>query len=218
LRYQREVEGPVNGRFRNGLNTQSPQPGSRNRQQQKEQTRARLLDASLRLFVSKGYDGTTVRDIAEAAQLSAGLMFHYFPNKLAILEEHVKQAESGLAAVLTFLTSSTNARETFRGIAAMILSSFEEAKFRSLYLLMNQVLSFESMPPQVRQSLNAFRIIEASVPLIESGQKSGQFKPGKSLGLSVAFWGAIQGIAEVLAWNAGAPVPEPEVVTAILEK
>jgi hypothetical protein len=32
----------------------------------------------------------------------------------------------------------------------------------------------------------------------------------------VAFWGALQGIAEVLIWNPNAPIPNPDVVVSIL--
>ena len=65
------------------------------RQQQSDDTRRRLLDASLQLFVHKGFAGTTVRDIAKAAGVSPGLMFHYFPSKQAILQEHVRVIRSG---------------------------------------------------------------------------------------------------------------------------
>ena len=66
------------------------------RQQQSDDTRRRLLDSSLQLFVHKGFAGTTVRDIAKAAGVSPGLMFHYFPSKQAILQEHVRVIRSGI--------------------------------------------------------------------------------------------------------------------------
>jgi len=43
--------------------------------------RARLRDAALRLFAERGVAGASVRDIAEAAGVTAGLITHYFGSK-----------------------------------------------------------------------------------------------------------------------------------------
>lgn len=47
--------------------------------------RAHLLDAALRVFAERGYQGARVRDIAAEAQVAAGLLYHYFPSKEAVL-------------------------------------------------------------------------------------------------------------------------------------
>jgi AcrR family transcriptional regulator len=44
-------------------------------------TRQRILDTALRLFATKGYDKTTMRDIASAAGCSLGLAYRYFASK-----------------------------------------------------------------------------------------------------------------------------------------
>jgi AcrR family transcriptional regulator len=43
--------------------------------------RARIRDAALRLFVERGIDGATIRDIARAAGVSGGLVRHHFGSK-----------------------------------------------------------------------------------------------------------------------------------------
>jgi TetR/AcrR family transcriptional regulator, regulator of cefoperazone and chloramphenicol sensitivity len=43
--------------------------------------RARIRDAALRLFADRGVDGATIRDIAKAAGVSAGLVRHHFGSK-----------------------------------------------------------------------------------------------------------------------------------------
>jgi AcrR family transcriptional regulator len=43
--------------------------------------RARLREAAVRLFAERGVDGTSMRDIAEAAGVTAGLIIHYFGSK-----------------------------------------------------------------------------------------------------------------------------------------
>jgi TetR/AcrR family transcriptional regulator, regulator of cefoperazone and chloramphenicol sensitivity len=44
-------------------------------------SRARLRDAAVRLFAERGVAGTSVRDIAEAARGTAGLITHHFGSK-----------------------------------------------------------------------------------------------------------------------------------------
>jgi AcrR family transcriptional regulator len=45
------------------------------------ETRARLLEVARRLFATKGYDATTNRDLADAAGLTSGAIYHYFGSK-----------------------------------------------------------------------------------------------------------------------------------------
>lgn len=55
------------------------------RHPQPEDVRTHLLDAALRVFARQGYEGASVRDIASEARVSAGLLYHYFPSKQAVL-------------------------------------------------------------------------------------------------------------------------------------
>jgi len=48
--------------------------------------RARIRDAAIRLFAERGVDGTTVRDIAQEAGVSPGLLRHHFGSKEALRE------------------------------------------------------------------------------------------------------------------------------------
>ncbi len=54
------------------------------RQARSEQSRRQVLDAALQLFSTQGYRGTNVRDIAEAAGVSTGRVYHHFSDKEAI--------------------------------------------------------------------------------------------------------------------------------------
>jgi AcrR family transcriptional regulator len=50
-----------------------------------EETRDRIHAAALSLFRKKGFDGTTMRDIAAAAEVALGAAYYYFPSKDAIV-------------------------------------------------------------------------------------------------------------------------------------
>ncbi len=47
----------------------------------RERTRREIADAAGQLFIEKGYAATTVKDIAEAADVSSRTFFRYFPSK-----------------------------------------------------------------------------------------------------------------------------------------
>ncbi len=53
--------------------------------QTKNATKARILAATGRLLAERGYDATTTRDIARAAQIATGTLFNYFPSKEAVV-------------------------------------------------------------------------------------------------------------------------------------
>ena len=51
----------------------------------KAATRRRILDVAKRLFAEQGFEATTTRDIASAAQIASGTLFNYFATKEAIV-------------------------------------------------------------------------------------------------------------------------------------
>jgi AcrR family transcriptional regulator len=49
--------------------------------------RVQILEVALKLFAEKGVEGTTIKQIAEGADISAGLLYHYFKGKADLLKE-----------------------------------------------------------------------------------------------------------------------------------
>jgi AcrR family transcriptional regulator len=56
-------------------------------------TRAELLEISLRLFREKGFDATTMRDIAAGAGMSLGAFYYYYPSKDSIVLDYYRQVQ-----------------------------------------------------------------------------------------------------------------------------
>lgn len=53
---------------------------------QREETRAKLLDGAVRVFVQKGYASATVDDVLQEAGVSRASFYAHFPSKLALVE------------------------------------------------------------------------------------------------------------------------------------
>src|SRR6266566_9861002 len=72
------------------------------RARRKAETRSLLLEAGLRLFAQRGFDGTTLDDIADAAGFTKGAVYRQFPSKsaflLALFEQYAAVARAGAAA------------------------------------------------------------------------------------------------------------------------
>ncbi|NET02276.1 MAG: TetR/AcrR family transcriptional regulator [Sphaerospermopsis sp. SIO1G2] len=81
------------------------------------QTRDRIINAARRLFASQGYDGTTTRDLAQAAGVAEGTLFRHFVNKKAIL---VEVATSGWVEILTDLLTELSEMGSYKAVAQVM--------------------------------------------------------------------------------------------------
>jgi AcrR family transcriptional regulator len=72
-------------------------------------SKAQLLNISLDLFRQDGFDNTTMRDIAKAANMSLGAFYYYYPSKDSIVldfyrqvqDEHVAMVAAGMGKKAT---------------------------------------------------------------------------------------------------------------------
>lgn len=85
-----------------------------------EDARVHILDAALRAFARRGYEGASVRDIAAEAQVAPGLLYHYFPSKQAIL---FALFERSAAFVMQAFAEAAFVADPRERLAALLLAS-----------------------------------------------------------------------------------------------
>src|ERR1017187_9091415 len=68
----------------------TPPPNSR--AEQRRRTEARILDAAAQAFLTAGYERTTIRAVASAAGVDAGLVMHYFGSKQELFRRVIDAA------------------------------------------------------------------------------------------------------------------------------
>lgn len=70
------------------------------RERKKQRTRATIVDVAARLCAQRGYENTTVDQIAEAADVSPRTFSRYFPNKEAVIGALIEDTSEHVAAAL----------------------------------------------------------------------------------------------------------------------
>lgn len=77
-----------------------------------EGTRDRILVAALSLFRKRGFDATTMRDIATAGGVAVGAAYYYFPSKEAIVLAYYERTnDRSIALAEQVFARSTDVRE-----------------------------------------------------------------------------------------------------------
>jgi AcrR family transcriptional regulator len=188
-----------------------------NRTEQKQKRRDEILAVGLDLFVRKGYAATKTQDISQAAGMSEGLLFHYFKTKEKLYEELIKIGISR-PQITVFTTDSepleffqTAVRETFHYVRTNPFVA-------KMFILMSQAHCNDAALESVKKLLAGLDNITPSAKKIKKGQQNGAIREGDPVALAVAFWGAVQGIAEMAALNPDTPIPESEWIVDILRK
>jgi AcrR family transcriptional regulator len=99
----------------------TPGPGRRSAEHAQSQ-RTRILDAAQKCFVESGFHAATMATIAETAQVSAGLIYRYFPGKdaivLAIIERELQVRRARIATLQSPEELVARLVETFRELRA----------------------------------------------------------------------------------------------------
>ncbi|MFI0348992.1 TetR/AcrR family transcriptional regulator [Actinomadura sp. 9N407] len=134
----------------------------------------RILDAAVRLFAERGFAGTPVQDIVEAAEVTKGALYHYFDSKDDLLYEiyHSLIARQ-LADLDRILAAGGPPGETVGAIVTGLIRStadhIDEAKVfaREMYRLDHDRMH------AVRADRRRYHVRFRS--LIEQGQRDGTF-------------------------------------------
>ncbi|SDG91098.1 transcriptional regulator, TetR family [Lentzea fradiae] len=104
-----------------------------------------ITDTAAGLFATKGFDRTTVADICQAAGISTGSLFHYFPTKRAIFREIFEQDSADNEAMFA------QARELspWDGVLLVVDRLSEPALDRALAGLVVEIVAQASRDPEL---------------------------------------------------------------------
>lgn len=149
------------------------------------ETRDRIMRASALLFSKRGYDAVSIREIAEAAEVTKPAIYYYFEGKKDLYDSLVV---SGFEELHRYIKEAVGReKEPERKLLAAInahfrfcLDNVDTMKF--IYLCILESTEHTSLSSQ------SFRIME---DIFTQAQKEGSFLKGSARDLSIALVGII---------------------------
>jgi len=91
------------------------------REREKTETREKILDAARELFITEGYEGVSMRKVAEMIEYSPTAIYVHFADKQELFRELCHQDYARLAAVFQSSVMSTEPIERLRQIGAIYI-------------------------------------------------------------------------------------------------
>ena len=153
------------------------------REQNKQQCRARILKASRQLFRSKGFDETTMEDVAAGAEVSKATLYNYFASKDSLLLGIAEAAlEEIRVLIATQLCEEPDAVEKLRrvmrtfvqdavqylalGRKIFYLNSFEQSELHQTRVEMEAILTALVEQARTQGALRAEVSVQTAVEVL----------------------------------------------------
>lgn len=179
---------------------------ARNTTKNTEMRDARLKSikkAALTLFASKGVAATKIQDIAKAADMSQGLIYHYYASKEAIYLEMVHESlDKIISAVMSLKAMPLSAAEKIKfGIRGLLDAIADGENFSQISHLIMQTVFMDMLSEDEKSKINQKREIPylEMEAIIAQGQHDGTLCEGDAKELAILFWVTINGLSLVKA-------------------
>jgi AcrR family transcriptional regulator len=188
-------------------------------QEIKDARRAAILAAARKVFARSGLAATRIGDIAAEADISQGLLYHYFPTKEALFTTIVADALRQTAAlVATSRRAPGPAWERLRQLCAQMLAGVARDPEYPLVIL--QAFTSAAAPAEARAAVAEYgqQTFLELLALIRDGQVEGSVAAGDPVELALAFTSCIQGVAlsRLQADTPDALLPSTETILRLL--
>lgn len=172
-----------------------------------QQRRGQILDAALGLFYENGYKNTTMSDIAEAANISKGLIYHYFNNKAEILFSYEGKLNECLEEIAKLPSPKATIREFGR---RFLLRELDQSGY--IPPLQVYVIVFargEMDDPDYMDRNPLYQDIGRNYfgPLFKKGMESGEFKKGDPDVCGNIYWHYLLGNIMDIIQDHSKPIP-----------
>ena len=151
-----------------------------------------ILDAAVRVFARQGFHTCRVADIADAAGVAYGLVYHYFSSKDEILDTlFLERWKLMLAAIAEADASERVPREKLRAIAGFIVDSYRHDPELMKVIIVEVTRAANTFG---RTHLGRIREAYAQIAaIVERAQNDGAFRPEISPEFAaLAFYGLIE--------------------------
>jgi AcrR family transcriptional regulator len=104
-------------------------PTAGRRERKKQRTREALVDAAFRLFQEKGFEATTVEEIADAVDVSSRTFFRYFASKEDVVLTFQEEQFTTMMEELASRPKAEPVMTALRNAAVSVLRACEEGDY-----------------------------------------------------------------------------------------
>lgn len=172
-------------------------PSLARRERQREETRARILEAARELFVEKGIAATTMRAIAARIDYTPTAIYHHFRDKDALLEELCTNDFLALAGAFARIDRIDDPIERIRriGIAYVEFALDNKSQYQFLFMTSSSHSSANGMKNLEKNNpeQDAYAFLRASVEeALRRGLFRREFQDADQL--AQILWGGLHGI------------------------
>ncbi|GAA0998702.1 TetR/AcrR family transcriptional regulator [Acrocarpospora macrocephala] len=108
------------------------------RERKKAATRAAILDAATALFLERGFDAVTVRDIADQADVSSKTVFTHFPQKEALVFSDEGERHERLAVAVSGRAPGTTISDALKAHYLSEIAAMKSEPQRQILTLMEE--------------------------------------------------------------------------------
>ncbi|MDR3508572.1 MAG: TetR/AcrR family transcriptional regulator [Caulobacteraceae bacterium] len=159
-----------------------------------------MLEAAGRLFAAKGYEGVSMRALAQEAGCALGALYTLFPSKRALLRDIWEGAfEDLLAVVRERFAQADPAVVRLRDMILALIGFWLENPdhFRAIFLIEDQVTSAEERY-FVESSQAVPAILALFLEAVTLAQAQGDLAPGRPQGVFEVLFAGAHGVASLL--------------------
>jgi AcrR family transcriptional regulator len=104
-------------------------PMAGRRERKKQRTREALVDAAFRLFQEKGFDATTVEEIADEVDVSSRTFFRYFASKEDVVLTFQEEQFATMLEALASRPAAEPVLTALRNAAVSVIRACEDGQF-----------------------------------------------------------------------------------------
>jgi len=145
------------------------------RERRKEATLRRIEEVGWKLFKTRGYEATSTRQIAKEADIAAGTLFNYFPEKRNLLIHLMQQRlDAALERAFTEVTPSTLDRELAQLFDALNDCYAEERRLSRVFV---KELLFTDGAKRAESAAWTFGLVQRIAELVERARLRGELDP-----------------------------------------
>lgn len=141
----------------------------------KEQRIPQIIDAAASVFARRGIDGANMEEIAKAAGVSKGTIYHYFASKEEVIEALVRRVFSlDRSAVIQLRIGSGTTRERLLGYADALAAVVQQD--RVLFLVAAEIQGRAARIPRLKVLASGFyqEYLEVLKAVLAQGITDGQ--------------------------------------------